>query len=119
MERYIPVAQTRLKGTARLVIVLVNKDTKERYWGQQFCQMERDISVRPTEMTRPVKEDKTEMFRAILCINRRTKPKCSVPFYVSTKISGIFGWMESALCFALPAKVLLHLVNRKKSLISG
>ena len=82
MERYIPVAQTRLKGTARLVIVLVNKDTKERYWGQQFCQMERDISVRPTEMTRPVKEDhlqswsrifpsdKTEMFRTILCINQ-------------------------------------------------
>ena len=33
------------------------QDTKERYWGQQFCQMERNISVRPTEMTRPVKED--------------------------------------------------------------
>ena len=31
------------------------QDTKEWYWGQQFCQMERDISVRPTEMTRPVK----------------------------------------------------------------
>ena len=31
------------------------QDTKERYWGQQFCQRERDISVRPTEMTRPVK----------------------------------------------------------------
>ena len=27
------------------------QDTKERYWGQQFWQMERDISVRPTEMT--------------------------------------------------------------------
>ena len=23
------------------------QDTKERYWEQQFCQMERDISVRP------------------------------------------------------------------------
>ena len=33
------------------------QDTKEWYWGQQFCQMERDISVRPTEMTRPVKVD--------------------------------------------------------------
>ena len=88
MERYIPVAQTRLKGTARLVIVLVNKDTKERYWGQQFCQMERDISVRPTEMTRPVKEDhlqswsrifrtdKTEMFRTILCINGKRPLFC-------------------------------------------
>ena len=33
------------------------QDTKERYWGQQFGQMERDISVRPTEMTRPVTVD--------------------------------------------------------------
>ena len=33
------------------------QDTKERYWEEQFCQMERDISVRPTEMTRPVKVD--------------------------------------------------------------
>ena len=33
------------------------QDTKERYWEQQFCQMERDISVWPTEMTRLVKVD--------------------------------------------------------------
>ena len=33
------------------------KDTKERYWGQQFCQMERDISVRPTKKTGSVKGD--------------------------------------------------------------
>ena len=33
------------------------QDRKERYWGQQFWQMERDISVRPTEMTRPVTVD--------------------------------------------------------------
>ena len=25
------------------------QDTKERYWGQQFCQMQRDISVRLTD----------------------------------------------------------------------
>ena len=55
------------------------QDTKERFWGQQFCQMERDISVRRTEMTRPVKEhhlqswsrtfrsDLTEMVRSIWC----------------------------------------------------
>ena len=24
------------------------QDTKERYWGQQFCQMERDVLIRPT-----------------------------------------------------------------------
>ena len=28
------------------------QDRKERYWGQQFWQMESDISVRPTEVTR-------------------------------------------------------------------
>ena len=32
-------------------------ETKEQYWGRQFCQMERDKSVRPTEITRPVKVD--------------------------------------------------------------
>ena len=53
------------------------QDRKERYWGQQFWQMERDISVRPTEMTRPVtvdhlqswsrrfRSDQTEMGRSI------------------------------------------------------
>ena len=53
------------------------RDRKERYWGQQFWQMERDISVRPTEMTRPVtvdhlqswsrifRSDQTEMVRSI------------------------------------------------------
>ena len=33
------------------------QDTKEQYWGQRFWQMERNISVRPTEMTRPVTVD--------------------------------------------------------------
>ena len=37
------------QATARLVIVLVNR-IKEQYWGQQFCQIERDISVRPLEL---------------------------------------------------------------------
>ena len=56
-------------------------DTKEQYWGQELCQMERNISVRPTEMTRPVKEDhlqswswifrsdQTKMVRSIWCSN--------------------------------------------------
>ena len=34
------------------------QDTKEQYWGQKFCQMERDISVRPTEITGMVKVDR-------------------------------------------------------------
>ena len=45
-----------------------NQDTREQYWEQQFCQMERDISVLPTEMSRPVKEDRLQswsrMFRS-------------------------------------------------------
>ena len=58
------------------------QDRKERYWGQQFWQMERDISVWPTEMTRPVtvdhlqswsrifRSDQTEMVRSIWWTNR-------------------------------------------------
>ena len=52
---------------------------KRQYWEQQFCQMKRDISVRPTEMTRPIKvdhlqswprifrSDQTKMVRTIWC----------------------------------------------------
>ena len=58
------------------------QDRKVRYWGQQFWQMERDISVPPTEMTRPVtvdhlqswfrifRSDQTEMVRSIWWTNR-------------------------------------------------
>ena len=35
------------------------QDSGERYCGQQFCQMERDISVRSTEMTWPVSMETT------------------------------------------------------------
>ena len=56
MEQYIPVAQTRPK-LLRVWSLFCKQDTKERYWGHQFCLMERDISVRPTEMTGLVKVD--------------------------------------------------------------
>ena len=65
------------QATARLVIVLESRIQKEQYWGQQFCQMERDISVRPTEMSGPVTvdhlqswSDQAEMVRSIWCTNR-------------------------------------------------
>ena len=57
------------------------QDRKERCWRQQFWQMERDILVRPTEMTRPVsvdhlqswsrtfRSDQTEMVRSIWWTN--------------------------------------------------
>ena len=50
MEQSLPVAKTRPKAPRVWL-----QNTKQRYWGQQFCQMERDISVQPTEITRPVK----------------------------------------------------------------
>ena len=58
------------------------QDIKRAVLGQQFWQMERNISVRPTEMTRPVKvdhlqswsrifrSDQTQMVRSIWCTNR-------------------------------------------------
>ena len=51
MERYNPVAQTRPKP-ARVWLFAV-----ERYWEQQFCRMDRDISVLSTEMSGSVKVD--------------------------------------------------------------
>ena len=32
------------------------QDTKEQYWGQQFCQKARDILVRLTKMTQHAKK---------------------------------------------------------------
>ena len=72
------------------------QNTKERYWGQQFCQMERDISVRRTDMTRLVKEDhlqswfrifrsdQTEIVLSIKCTNQNFRNfgligKCPIP----------------------------------------
>ena len=70
------------QATTLLVIVLVSRIPKQRYWGQQFWQMERVISGRPTEITRPVKvehlqswsrvfgSDQTEMVCSNWCTNR-------------------------------------------------
>ena len=51
MERYNPVAQTRPKPPRVWLFA------EERHWGQQFCQMDRDISVRSTKTSGPVKVD--------------------------------------------------------------
>ena len=65
------------QATARLVIILLSDPskqvTKERYWGQQFCQMERDISVRPSEMISD--RSKWTIFKAGPEYSGRTKPK--------------------------------------------
>lgn len=85
-------------------------DTKERYWGQQFCQVERDILVRPTEITGPVKvdhleiwvpifqSDQTEMIRSIWRFNWNFRnfglnekcPKSLAPWGQIRKIKNIY-----------------------------
>ena len=69
------------------------QDSKERYWGQQFCQIEREISVQPTVMTRPVKVDHLQRWCQTFRSDR-TEMVCSIWFL--TEISGILGWVESA-----------------------
>ena len=58
----------------------------------------RDISVRPTEMTRLVKVDLLQSGSEILGSDW-TEMVCSIWFL--TEISGILGWMESALGLTL------------------
>ena len=92
------------------------QDRKERYWGQQFWQMKRDISVRPTEMTRPVtvdhlqswsrisRSDQTEMVRSIWWTNwnfrtfglNGKRPRWSS---FPGRTGWNFGWMGRALDF--------------------
>ena len=64
------------------------QDKKERHWGQQFSQMERDISVWPTEKTRVVNVDHLQSWSRIFWSDQ-TEMVC--PFDVRTKISGLLG----------------------------
>ena len=76
------------------------QDTKERYGGQQFGQMKRNISFRP------VKVDHAPSNFG------RSKPKRSVPLDVPTKISGILGRLGSAQWIIGNAfRVSLHLIG--------
>ena len=59
-EGYILVVQTQPKPPHVWLLFLQAEYKKAK----QFCQMERDISVRPTEMTWPVKVDHlSQIFR--------------------------------------------------------
>ena len=84
MERYNPVAQTRPKPPRVWLFV------EERLWGQQFCQMDRDISIRSItsvdhveKVSQILQSDLTEMVRSI---------------WFRTQISGILRRIESSLC---------------------
>ena len=82
MERYCDSGCTDPTQTiARLVIVLVRSIQKcgtEEIWGEQFGQMERDISFRPTKMTTgqsgpctfKFRSNQTEMVHSTGCTNR-------------------------------------------------
>ena len=64
--------------------------TKEQYWGQQFCQMERDISVRPTKMTRPVKVDHLQSS----VLNIPVRPNWNGPFHWMNQPKFLEFWVE-------------------------
>ena len=53
------------------------QDTKERYREKQFGQMERDISVRPTEITGPVKVHHLQSWSRIFQSDQ-TEMVCSI-----------------------------------------
>ena len=64
------------------------QDAKEWYWGQRFCQMETDVSVRPTD--RPTDWNEWS--------GQNGPPSKVVPNIPvePNDISGILGWVESA-----------------------
>ena len=68
------------------------QDSKERFWGHQFCQMEKNISVRPTEMTRPVKGPPSKLVPNIPVWPNWNGP-CRL---ISNRNFRNLGWMESA-----------------------
>ena len=74
MELYVQSGYTDpTQATTRMVI----DRTKEWYWRQQFCQLKRHISVRPTKKSGPVKVDHLQTRPKFF---GRIEPKWSVPF---------------------------------------
>ena len=68
------------------------QDTKERYWRQQFCEMKRDVSVWPTEMTGPVTGHR---FTGGPKHSGQTDPKLIRFIWFLMEIR-LLNWMESA-----------------------
>ena len=98
---YIPVPQTRPKPTCIWLLFLWAGNKRAVLGGHHLCQMKRDISVPPSEMTRQVKvdhlqswswiiqSDQTEMVRSICCANRNFRNfglngKCPLFSFLST-----------------------------------
>ena len=70
------------------------QDTKERYWGQQFWQTERHISVRPTEMTRPVTVDHLQIKLVPNSLNILVAPNRNGPFHLMNQPKFPEFWVE-------------------------
>ena len=116
MERYIPVAETRSILRA-FGYCSCKQDTKERYWGKQFCQMERKFR---SDRQKWPDWSKRTTFKPGLEYSGRTKPKWSVPFDVPAEISGVLGWMESSDARSrIHFKILLRRDLLRKGIFKG
>ena len=111
MEQYIriPVAQTRDPSHRTFGYCSCKQDTEKRCWGQQFCQMEREISVRLTrnDQTR----SKRTTLKAVPEYSGRTKQKWSVPFdWHQLKFPEFSEEVRNALSQPNPLTRLAHLI---------
>ena len=103
------------QATAHLVIVLASRIQKSGTGNNDFVKWKGTFrSDRPKWPDR----SKWTTFKADPEYSGRTKPKWSVPFDVATEITGILGWMESALG-ELPERIWAHLTFAKTSGYTG
>ena len=79
-----PPARDSTQATLHLVILIVSRiQNLEWYWKQQFCPMERGISVWPTKITRPVKVAHFQRWSSIFRSDQ-TKMACSILIFNQT-----------------------------------
>ena len=72
------------------------QETKERYWGQQFGQMERGI-YRPTDRDNLTRQSgPTSKVVLSIPVGPNHLVHWSIPLDVPIEISRILGWIESA-----------------------
>ena len=88
MERFIPVSQIRSKPQGVCLLFLLQAGSKERYWGQQFCQMEGTFrSDRP----KWVDWSKWTTFKGGPKYSGRAEPEWFIPFDFWPKVADIWG----------------------------
>ena len=76
------------------------QETKERYWGQQFGQMERGTS-RPTAQDNLTRQSgPTSKVVLSIPVGPNHLVHWSIPLDVPIEISRILGWIESAPCLS-------------------